>query len=37
MTVEDALNHKFMKDFKATEDESVLSDMITIPFNDNEK
>ena len=37
MTVDEALNHRFMKDFKGTEEENVMPDIITIPFNDNRK
>jgi mitogen-activated protein kinase 15 len=37
MTVEEAMNHRFMKDFKGTEEEKVLPHIITIPFNDNKK
>ena len=37
LTVEEALNHRFMKDFKGTEEEKVLASVIAIPFNDNRK
>ena len=37
MTVEEALNHRYMKDFKGTEEERDMSSPVTIPFNDNKK
>lgn len=37
MSVDDALNHKYMQDFRSTEKEIILPEMITIPFNDNAK
>lgn len=37
MTVEEALNHKYMKDFRGTEEEPIMNSPVTIAFNDNKK
>ncbi|CAD8149174.1 unnamed protein product [Paramecium pentaurelia] len=37
LTAELALDHPYLKDFKQTEQEIILDQYITIPFNDNKK
>lgn len=36
-TVEDAINHTYLKDFKGTEAEMKFNGVITVPMNDNKK